>query len=136
MAIEVSPSSERSPAVLEEASTAELVRGAMNEARELVRLEVALAKEEVKAELKQVQRAAIGFGVALACSLVVLCLLSVALVLALGGTAIVALLVALAFLAVGGLAALIGYGMLPKVPLEMTRNRFENDVNQLKEHIA
>ena len=92
MAIEVSPSSERSPAVLEEASTAELVREAMDEARELVRLEVALAKEEVKAELKQVQRAAIGFGVALgvarsSCS----ASSAVALVLALGGTALVAL---------------------------------------------
>lgn len=136
MTIEISPSSERSVAVLEEASTAELVKEAMDEARELVRLEVALAKEEVKGELKQVQRAAIGFGIAAACSLVVLCLLSVALVLALGGTAIVALLVALAFLAVGGTAGFIAYEMLPKRPLETTRSRFENDVNLLKEHIA
>jgi hypothetical protein len=135
MVIEV-PASERSPAMLEEASTAELVKEAMDEGRELIRLEVALAKEEVKAELKQVQHAAISMGVAAACALMVLCLLSVALVLALGGTAVVALLVALAFLVVGGLAAFLGYGMLPKRPMEKTRHRFENDVNQLKEHIA
>ena len=49
MAIEVSPS-ERSPAMLEEASIGELVREAMDEAKELVQLEVALAREEVKEE--------------------------------------------------------------------------------------
>jgi hypothetical protein len=135
MAIEPSPS-ERSPAVLEETSTADLVRGAMDEARELVRLEIDLAKEEMKVELKQLERAAIFMAVAAASSVIVLCLLSMALVLALGGTAVVALLVALAFLVVGVLAALGGYGLLPKAPLEKTRHRFETDVNQLKEHIA
>jgi uncharacterized membrane protein YqjE len=135
MTIEVSPS-ERNPALLEEASTADLVREAMDEAKELVRLEVELAKEEVKEELKQVQHAAIGFAVAAAAAVVVLCLLSVALVLALGGTAVAALLVAAGFVVLGGAAAWIGYGMLPRSPLEKTRNRLQNDVNQLKEHIA
>jgi uncharacterized membrane protein YqjE len=135
MAIDVSPS-ERSPAMLEEASTADLVREAMDEAKELVRLEVELAKEEVKEELKQVEHAAIGFGIAAAASVLVLCLLAVALVLALGGTALAALAVAGAFLVIGGLAAWLGYGMLPKSPLVKTRHRLQNDVNQLKEHIA
>jgi uncharacterized membrane protein len=135
MAIEASPS-ERSPAVLEQTSTADLVREAMDEARELVRLEIDLAKEEMKVELKQLERAAIFMAIGVAASVIVLCLLSMALVLALGGTAVVALLVALAFVVVGGLAALLGYGFLPKAPLEKTRSRFESDVNQLKEHIA
>ena len=135
MVTEASPS-ERSPAFLEAASTADLVREAMDGGRELVRLEVALAKEEMKAELKQVQRAAIGMGVALASLVLVLCLLSVALVLALGGTAVVALLIAVVFLVIGGIGGLVGYGMLPKSPLERTRHRLEKDVNQLKEHIA
>lgn len=135
MAIDVSPS-ERNPAMLEEASTADLVREAMDEAKELVRLEVELAKEEVKEELKQVERAAIGFGIAAAASVIVLCLLAMALVFALGGTALAALAVAGGFLVVGGLAAWIGYGMLPKKPMEKTRHRLQNDVNQLKEHIA
>ncbi|MDB5214682.1 MAG: hypothetical protein JWO86_2609 [Myxococcaceae bacterium] len=135
MAIDVSPS-ERNPAMLEEASTADLVREAMDEAKELVRLEVALAKEEVKEELAQVQHAAISFGVAAGASVIVLCLLAVALVLALGGTALAALGVAGGFLAVAGVAGYLGYGMLPKHPLERTRHRLENDVNQLKEHIA
>lgn len=135
MAIEAPPS-ERSPTVLEEASTADLVRQVVDEARELVRLEVALARAEVKVELQHAQRAAIGLGVALASAVLVLCLLAVALVLAVGGTAIAAVVVALGFLVVGGLAALFGYGMLPKAPLEKTRHRLENDVNQLKEHLA
>jgi hypothetical protein len=135
MAIDVSPS-ERNPAMLEEASTADLVREAMDEAKELVRLEVALAKEEVKEELAQVQHAAISLGVAAGASVIVLCLLAVALVLALGGTALAALGVAAGFLAIAGIAGYLGYGMLPKHPLEKTRHRLENDVNQLKEHIA
>jgi uncharacterized membrane protein YqjE len=135
MANELAPS-ERNPAMLEEASTADLVREAMDEAKELVRLEVALAKEEVKEELVQVQRAAISLGIAAGASVIVLCLLAVALVLALGGTALAALGVAGGFLVVAGVAGYLGYGMLPKNPLEKTRHRLENDVNQLKEHIA
>lgn len=135
MTIEVSPS-ERNPALLEEASTADLVKEAVDEAKDLVRLEVELAKEELKEELKQVRHAAIAFGVAAAAAIIVLCLLSVAVVLALGGTAVAALIVAGGFLVLGGAAAWIAYGMLPKSPLEKTRARLQNDVNQLKEHIA
>jgi hypothetical protein len=136
MAIEVSSPSERNPAMLEEASTADLVREAMDEAKELVRLEVALAREDVKAELVQVQRAAIGLGIAAGATVIVLCLLAVALVLALGGTPLAALGVAGGFVVIGGIAGYAGYGMLPKNPLEKTRHRLQTDVNQLKEHIA
>ncbi|MDB4935881.1 MAG: hypothetical protein JWP87_2853 [Labilithrix sp.] len=136
MAIEVGSPSERNPALLEEASTADLVKEAMDEAKELVRLEVELAKEEVKEEIAHAKHAAISFGVALGAAVIVLCLLAVALVLALGGTPVAALLVAAGFLVVAGIAGWIGYGMIPKSPLEKTRHRLENDVNQLKEHIA
>ena len=135
MAIDVSPS-ERNPALLEEASTADLVREAMDEAKELVRLEIALGKEEVKEELVQVKHAAMVFTAAAAATVVVLCLLSMALVLALGGTALVALAVAAGFTVLACVLAFMGYGMLPKSPLEKTRHRLQNDVNQLKEHIA
>lgn len=135
MAMEPVPSS-RSPQILEEHSTRELLEEAIGEAKELVRLEVQLAKTEAKQELEQVKRAAIGFGVALASSVLVLCLLAMALVFALGGTALAALGVAGGFLVVGGVAAYAGYGLLPKVPFEKTRHRLETDVNQLKEHLA
>jgi uncharacterized membrane protein len=135
MVIEAS-SPERKAALAEEASTAELLKGAMEEARELVRLEIALAKDEVREDLNRMRRAAVSLGVALLASLIALCLLAVALVLALGATAVAALLVAAAFVVMSGSAALIGYGMVPKPPLEKTRNRLLYDVNQLKEHIA
>jgi uncharacterized membrane protein YqjE len=136
MAIEVSRSDRSNPASLEEGSTADLVKEAMHEAKELVRLEVELAKEEVKEELQQVRRAAIGFGIAAGTTVITLSLLAVALILALGGTAVVALAVSAGFFVVAGVAGYAAYGMLPKAPLEKTRNRLQNDVNQLKEHIA
>ncbi len=135
MDMEIAPS-ERSPALLEEASTADLVREAMSEAKELVQLEVELAKEEVKEELWHVQRAAIGFGIAAGSSLLVLSLLALALVLALGGTALVALAVAGVFLVVAAVSGYAGYAMLPKAALGKTRSRLQNGMNQLKEHIA
>gem|GEM_PF-1148202 len=135
MSLEPIPSSV-TPGTLEEASTVDLVKEALDEAKELVRLEVELAKEEVREEVKQVRNASIAFAVAAAAGLLVLCLLGVALVLALGGTALAALGVAGGFLVLGAAAGWTAYGMLPKKPLEKTRNRLQADVNQLKEHIA
>lgn len=135
MAIETAPP-ERHVAALEEASTGDLVREAMDEAKELVRLEIELAKAEVNEELARVERAAIGFGIAAAGVVIALCLLAVALVFALGGTALVALAVAGGFVVVSGCAAWLGRRVLPKSPLEKTRSRLTNDVNLLKEHIA
>lgn len=128
------PPPERLP--LEQASTVDLVKEALDEAKELVRLEVEIAKDEVKQELAQTKKAAIGFGVALAFALVVLSLLAVSIVLAVGGTAVAALAVAGVFLVLGGIAGYLGYTMVPKKPLDKTLNRVKRDVNQLKEHIA
>ena len=121
---------------LEEASTADLVREALDEAKELVRIEIEIAKNEVEKEIAQAKKAAVGFGVALAAGVLVLCLLAVALVLALGGTALAALGVAGGLLVIGGIAGFAGYSLLPKKPLETTRHRLKSDVTQLKEHIA
>jgi uncharacterized membrane protein YqjE len=135
MGIDVAPS-ERDPARLEEASTADLVREAMAEAKELVRIEVELAKEELAKDRRHLERAATGFGIAVAAAILALCLLSMSLVFALGATALVALAVAGGVFVVGAAAAGLGYGMLPKVPFAKTRDRLQSDVNQLKEHIA
>lgn len=124
------------PIVVEEPSTTALLKAAVDEAKELVRIEVALARAEVKSELIKAKRAAIALAIALVCTVIVLCVSSVALVLALGGTPLVALAVAGVFLAVAACAGAVGYGMLPKKPLEQTRDRLGTDVNQLREHIA
>jgi uncharacterized membrane protein YqjE len=121
---------------LEEASTADLFREALDEAKELVRVEIEIAKSEVEIEIARAKRAAIGIGVALAAGVLVLCLLAMALVFALGGTAVAALVIAGIMLLVGGAAAWIGYVLLPKRPLERTRERLKSDVGQLREHVA
>ncbi len=131
-----SPVSERSPEVLEAMSTSELVKGVVDETRSLVKLEIALAKEEVVIELKQMERAGIAAAIALLTTILLLAMLSVAIVLAFGGTAIAALLVAACFLVITGGLGAYAYGAAPKKPLEKTRRRLEADVNQLKEHIA
>lgn len=130
------PSSQLEGPLRDDASTAELLREALDEAKELARIEVELARADVKKEIVRSKHAAIGFGAALVAGLMVLCLLGYALVMALGGTALVALVVAGCFLALAGIAAFIGYSLLPKKPLEATRSRLQLDVNQLKEHIA
>ena len=121
---------------LDEASTGHLIKEALAEAQNLVRLEVKLAKEDVKSEVKSASRAAIGFGVAAASSLMMMTMLAVALVLAIGPSPWAALLVAGGFMVVCAVAAVIGYTQIPKNPLARTRERMESDVNQLKEHIA
>ena len=141
--------------VMENASTSEIVREAFDEAKKLVRIEVELAKTEVQKEILQAKKAAIGFGIAAGASLlcvsmllvaligpIILCSpaarlpLLVALVFAFGGTGWAALGIALALFIIAGIAALAGYSVLPKKPLEHTRHRLESDVEQLKEHIA
>lgn len=121
---------------LEEASTADLFREALDEAKELVRIEIEIAKSEVEIEIARAKRAAIGLAIALAAGVFVVCLLGTALVLALGGTVLVALSVAAVTLLVGGVAAWVGYSLLPKRPLERTRHRLASDVGQLREHVA
>jgi len=120
----------------DELPTRMLIVDAIDEVKQLAKLEVELAKTEAIQELEQVKRAAIGFGISAGATVIVLCLLAVALVLALGGTPLVALGVAGGFLLLGAGGAFIGYSLLPKKPLEKTRRRLENDVNQLKEHMA
>lgn len=137
MSTEPAPTSHTASLVDEdELSTRMLIVDAIDEVKQLAKLEVELAKSEAMQELEQVKRAAIGFGISLAATVLVLCLLAMALVLALGGTALVALGVAGGFILLGGGGAFIGYRFLPKAPLEKTRRRLENDVNQLKEHMA
>ena len=120
----------------EEASVADLVRDAIGDARELIRVEVELARQELKKEAASVQRAAVGFGVALAAGIVALALFAVALVFALGGTAVAAAGVGAAFVLVAAIAAGLAYGALPKSPFEQTRARVQADVQQIKESLA
>jgi uncharacterized membrane protein YqjE len=121
---------------LDHASTKQLLQDALAEGRELVELEVKLAKEDVKAEIARVKVAAIGFGLALSLFVLMLSSLSLAAVLALGGTPLIALLFAAGFLVLAAIAGAVAWSALPKKPLERTVARVKRDVTQLKEHVA
>lgn len=124
------------PGKNEDAPLAELLRDALGDARELVKLEVELATDEMKQHAAEAMRAAVAFGVAFAAALVALSLFAVALVLALGGTAAIAAAVGGGFVAVGGAAAAFGYSALPKRPMEATRSRVRSDMELIKETLA
>lgn len=127
------PSSSAVSAARDEASTLELLSEAVSETRDLVRIELALARAEVTFEIERARRAAVAFAIAVASLVMVLCSLAVTLVLALGGTVAVSLATAAVMLVVGVVASFVGYALLPKKPLERTIERWESDVNQLKE---
>ncbi|MDO9019465.1 MAG: phage holin family protein [Deltaproteobacteria bacterium] len=124
------------PVKIEDAPLSELLRDALGDARELVKLEVELATDEVKKHAAEALRAAVAFGVAVAAAVVALALFAVALVLALGGTAAIAAAVGGGFVVVAGAAAAFGYSALPKRPMEATRSRVRSDMEMIKENLA
>jgi len=86
-------------------STVEIAKQAFDEAKELVGLEVQLAKVEAMTELKRLRSAAIAAGVAFALLLLALSALVSASILALGASVISGLAVAGVLLLLGGIAA-------------------------------
>ena len=125
------------PTVLaSELSTVEVTKQVLADARELIALEVQLAREEVKEELRLAKQAAIA-GAAAACVLLLsLCAAIVALILALGGEPAHALVVALTLLVVALAAGAYAYAAVPKQPMERTKNRLAEDAKRLKEHVV
>lgn len=124
------------PPAMEDVPTADLVREALEQMRELVRVEVEMAKSEIERELSRAKLAAVALGLAAATLILVLCSLVVAAVLALGGTPRVALAAAAIFFVIAAVFALVGYATMPKKPLGHTRRRLEGGVQQWKERIA
>jgi putative superfamily III holin-X len=117
-------------------STSELVRQALDESRELVRLEMRLAREELRDDVRKLKWAGILVALAGAMFIVALAMFDLAVVLALGGTANIALIIAFIVLGEVAVLALVGYRLLPKVPMERTRARLATDVHALKEQVT
>jgi hypothetical protein len=120
----------------QEHATAELVREALDETRELVRLEVALAREELAAELSRAKAALVSLAAAGGLVLSGLTLVQVAIALAFSKAWLVALVLGLVLVVLGGAIALGGWNALPRKVLRETRERIESDFRQLKERIA
>lgn len=114
-------------------STPELLRQTLDDSKELVRLELRLAQEELREDVRRMKGAGILLAIAVALFIVALAMFDVAVVMALGGTVSAALIVAFIVLGEVAIAGFIGYRLLPKVPLERTRSRFASDVRALKE---
>jgi uncharacterized membrane protein YqjE len=111
------------------------MRQVLGETRELVRIEARLARDELEGDLVQLKSAAIFGGVALLMAVLTLSTLVVAIILAFGGAASIAFLVAAVLLLGGSALAFLAYKRVPKPPLARTRDRLKSDVTQLKEHI-
>lgn len=124
------------PPVLEEASTAELVRGALDEARELVALEIALARAEIEEDIARARVGAILLGLAGGSGIVAVAMLVVGLALLTGAPWIASF----AFAVVFGVAAVAlarrGKALVPTSLLPRTRERVSRDVAEIKELLS
>lgn len=114
--------------------TSELVQRAAMDAKELVRLEIALAKNELALELEAAKSSAIMGGIAVACALTGIGALVLALGLFLGPW--VALGVASGLLVTAAVLGFFAYGRFPKKPMGLTGKRLANDETLLKEHLS
>jgi hypothetical protein len=117
--------------------TAELFREAIDETRELARLEVELAKEELWTELRSAKVGAItmGAGAGAALSGVTVCLVAIAM--AFHREWLAALIIGGILLVLAAALVLGGYAALPRRPLlGETKERLEADIKQLKERVA
>ncbi|WP_437277706.1 phage holin family protein [Sorangium sp. So ce375] len=119
-----------------ESSTADLVKEAISEARELMQVEVALARDEMNQEISRAKASGIALGAAVAAGLLGVALVLVAIALAIAPEPLPALLIGLAFIALAIVVGVAGYGRVPKRPLERTRGRLGADVRLVREHVV
>lgn len=117
-------------------STVTLVKEAMDEAKALLKTEIALARDEATKQIDAVKTAGIALGSAAVAAILGLCMLLVSLVLAIFPGPLPALIAGIVLLAGAGISAFIGYSRLPKKPLAQTQQRLEADAQVLKERIA
>jgi hypothetical protein len=119
-------------------STPQLIGEAAREAVSLVKSEIALAKAELKEDLKSEVTAATGLSVAALAALLMVNVLLVAAVLGLATVMkgwLAALIVAAAVGLAGGIAGAIGWKHI-KMPLARTRRSLEQDARFMKERTA
>lgn len=113
----------------------ELVREAMSEARQLIVLEVSLARDEMRREVVAARSAGIALGVGVVASIVATSLMFVAIALAIFPGPVPALILGLVLMVSAMLAGIAGIKLLPKKPLGGTRRRLETDVESVKERV-
>ncbi|HKQ70332.1 MAG TPA: phage holin family protein [Polyangiaceae bacterium] len=117
----------------DDASTTDLVKEALAEAKELIALEVLLAKDEVKREVVATKSAGIALGASAVVLILAIALLLVSVALAIFPGPFPALVMGLVLMASAMIAALAGFKLLPKNPLGQTRKRLATDLEAVKE---
>jgi uncharacterized membrane protein YqjE len=133
IAMDIKPSEQTDH--LDELSTADLLGRTMSDAKQLVRTELALAKQDLRADAKAAMRGAVELVLAYSCGVLMLASLVMSIALAVGHSAL-ALGFAIAFFVLGAVAGALGYKALPKHPLDATRTRVAGDIDRLKEHMG
>jgi hypothetical protein len=116
--------------------TVQLVREALDETRELVRLEVALAREELKGELTRAKAGAIALGTAGGLGVSAFTMFVVAVAVAFALSWLAALVLGALLLMTAGAIGYAGYKAMPRKPLGETKGRIRSDLDKLKERIA
>jgi hypothetical protein len=121
------------------ASTAELVGRLAEEAKELVKKEIALAKAELRSEWKSELKMAGGFAVTAVACFVTLNLLFVALALALAQSLpgwAAALIVAAGALVIGGIAGAIGWAYRVRNLLPRTQKTLKEEAQWAQQRLS
>ncbi len=122
---------QRSPSSM---PTPELVRQAVEEARDLLQLEVRLAREEAREDFARYRRLGYEMGTALVVLNAAISTLILAAVLAAGAAPTLALAIGGALLLVSAALGFHVYRALPGFPLQRTLSRWKSEVQELKEH--
>jgi hypothetical protein len=119
-----------------EEPAAKLIREALDEVRDLVRLEVALAREEARSELTRAKASAIALSAAAVLAVSAFSLFMVAISAAFASMWLVALILGGILACLAAVLASFARGRMPKGLLGETKERLSADLQQLKERIA
>jgi hypothetical protein len=122
------------PSQLESSPTPELLQRTLAELRELLQIEISLAKNEAAAEFESAKAAALSGVVAFGLGLSAMNLLLFALFMALG--ILPSVIVGLVMAAAAVWLAIHARARFPKSILSDTRKRLSEDVDRLREHAA
>jgi uncharacterized membrane protein YqjE len=117
--------------------TVDLVQQITTDAKGLVKMEVELARAEAKVDLNAELDLAKGVAVAAVCGLLGLNMLIISAVFALAPEYawLVALIVGITLLAIGGIAAFVGWKRAEKNPMGNSRESLKEDFEWAKEQI-
>ncbi|MGH7270695.1 MAG: phage holin family protein [Polyangiaceae bacterium] len=108
----------------------------LDSTRELVRLEVALARDDVATELGRAKIGAVALGVSAGVAFSAFTMLMAAIALSFARTWLAALILGAILLAVAVVLALFGRDALPKAPLALTAARMGQDLRAIEERSA